>query len=207
MAADDNDDLDPDQKSRIEKLKQEADRLTGGKMRSMESEDISPDISEAFWKHIVEFESAPWISNFQRLLDAGVEMPAPDEMDDETLKAKLWEVIEKLARLRVFITSTDHLSDRELYSYLWNDSLREESPRPDLDEYSAWHLDLVSSGSEEHIYLWMKYYADEETRKQWKADWPDYEMPPHEDPPYNRDEFLPEAQYGVIDDGDPELPM
>lgn len=39
----------------------------------------------------------------------------------------------------------------------------------------------------------MKYYADEETRRQWKNDFPDYEMPEHEDPPYDRDRLLPGA--------------
>jgi hypothetical protein len=64
-----------------------------------------------------------------------------------------------------------------------------------LDEYSAWRIDLIGSGSEEDIYLWMKYYADEETRRQWKSDFPDYEMPEHEDPPYDRDRHLPGAGY------------
>jgi hypothetical protein len=39
----------------------------------------------------------------------------------------------------------------------------------------------------------MKYYADEGTRRGWLADFPDDEMPPHEEPPYDRDRFLPRA--------------
>jgi len=40
------------------------------------------------------------------------------------------------------------LSDRELYTLLWRDVLREETPM--LPDYpgSAWHLDLLGSGSE-----------------------------------------------------------
>ena len=64
-----------------------------------------------------------------------------------------------------------------------------------LDEFSAYHIDLIGSGSEEHIYLWMKCYADEKTRRQWMKDWPVYEMPEHEDPPYDRDRYLPGPGY------------
>ena len=138
-------------------------------------------------------KSAPWTTNFQQLEEAGIELPDPETMNDEKLTAKLWEVIEALARMRVFLESTNHLSDRELYTELWKDVLREETKAMVYDEYSAWHIDLIGSGSDEHTDLWMKYYADEKTRRQWMKDWPDYEMPEHEDPPYDRDRHLPNA--------------
>lgn len=52
---------------------------------------------------------------------------------------------------------------------------------------------MIGGGSDEHTYLWMKYYADEKTRRQWMNDWPDYEMPEHEDPHYDHDRSLPGA--------------
>lgn len=104
-------------------------------------------------------------THYQQLEEAGIEMPAPETMDDEKLTAKLWEVIEALARMRVFIESTNHLSDRELYTLLWSEVLREEVQAMPFDEFSAWHIDLIGSGSDEHIDLWMKYYADEKTRR------------------------------------------
>ena len=191
----DNGHDDSERKKRIDDLTRQADELAGGEMTSWKSDDLSPDIEEDFLQGVVAYESAPWTTHYQQLAEAGVELPDPETMDDEKLTAKLWEVIEALARMRVFLESTNHLSDRELYTELWKDVLREETKAMVVDEYSAWHIDLIGSGSDEHTYLWMKYYADEKTRGEWIKDWPDYEMPEHEDPPYDRDRHLPNAGY------------
>jgi hypothetical protein len=37
----------------------------------------------------------------------------------------------------------------------------------------------------------LRYYADDEVRKDWAKDFPDSELPPHETPPYDRDRLLP----------------
>jgi hypothetical protein len=157
------------------------------------SEECPPETAAQFWLSVAAYEQAPWTTHFQELVDAGVELPAPESMDDLQLAAKLSEVVDGLARMRVFLSQTDHLSDRELYTLLWKDTLREPVKDMPRDESSAWHIDLLSGGGEEDTRLYMKYYADEETRRGWLADFPDDEMPPHEEPPYDRDRFLPRA--------------
>jgi hypothetical protein len=119
----------------------------------------------------------------------------------------LWEVIGALARMRVFINQTNHLNDRELYTLLSREVLREETPMLTFDPDSAWHLDLLGSGSEEDTYLYLKYYADEDWRRQWLADFSDYEMPAHEDPPYDRDRRLPQSDDEPLPEPEPERPM
>jgi len=156
------------------------------------SDDCPPEVAAQFRQSVAAYEQAPWTTHFQLLEEAGIELPPPESMDDRQLTAKLWEVIEALAGLRVFISQTDHLSDRELYASLWHDVLRESCKDMPRDESAAWHLDLLGSGSEEDIHLHLKYYADEEYRRRWLASFPDDPMPEHEDPPYDRDRRLPQ---------------
>lgn len=66
-------------------------------------------------------------------------------MDDLQLAAKLSEILDALARMRVFLSQTDHLSDRELYTHLWGDTLREPVKDMRRDESSAWHIDSLAA--------------------------------------------------------------
>jgi len=81
--------------------------------------------------------------------------------------------------------------------------LREKNPVLLDDPIGAWHVDLLGGCSEDDIFAHMKYYADERYRQQWLADFPDYVMPAHEDPPFHRDCRLPQAyEEEPSDDGD-----
>lgn len=184
-----------DRDKRIESLKRRAEELCDGQMELGMLDDYPAETEEAFWKHVVDYEEAPWTTHFRQLESAGVSLPAPDSLNDQELTVKLWEVIHKLALLRVFIEQTNHLSDRELYRHLWTDSLREETKVLTPDENSAWHIQILGSGSEEDNRLYLKYYADEDSRQLWLEDFPNDPVPAHEDPPYDRDRLLPKPDY------------
>jgi hypothetical protein len=147
--------------------------------------------ADDFERRLIEAETAPLTTNFQQLLDRGVQVPPPETLGEEELTRKLWEVIDALADLQVFLRCTDHLSDRELYTELWTRVLRDDVEDVPVDESTSSIVDLVSTGSAESIRAWLTYYADERTRQQWQRDFPDEPMPPHQDPPYHRDGRLP----------------
>ena len=96
--------------------------------------------------------------------------------------------------LGTFLHNTNHLSDRELYTELWQEELREPTVLMPENAAFAWHIDMIGSGSEEHLALYMKYYADEEERRNWLKEWPKDVLPEREDPPYDRDRLLPRAE-------------
>jgi hypothetical protein len=191
--SDEPDQTDP--KKKIEELKRKAKELTGDEMVEGESEECPPEVKEQFWSEVVAYENAPWTTHFKQLEEAGVQLPAPEDLNDEELNAKLWEIIRRLAFMRVFLSQTDHLTDRELYTHLWSDLLREETKDLVLDQDSACHLEVLGSYGEEDMHLYLKYYADEDSRRQWHEDWPEAIIPDHEDPPFDRDRYLPKPSY------------
>jgi len=184
---------EPSQQERIAKLRAELEKL-GGNTTSLES--MPADMEEEFLRHVLDYETAQPISLLRLLENAGFEVPAPESLDKDTVKIKLKELIERLASLGTYLLHTDHLSDRELYDYLYHDGLREEAVLfPENPSY-AYMIDLTGSGSEEDNQVYLKYYADQDHRRQWVHDWPDDNLPDHEDPPFDRDGFLPKSPLG-----------
>ncbi|HET8782585.1 MAG TPA: hypothetical protein VFM63_09210 [Pyrinomonadaceae bacterium] len=184
---------EPDQEERIAKLRQELEKL-GGSAISLES--MPADMEEEFLRQVLEYETAEPISLFRLLENTGMEIPPPDQLDDTALAVKLNEIIERMASLGAYVLHTNHLTDRELYTYLYVDGLREEAVLfPENPSY-AYMIDLTGSGSETDNQLYLKYYADEEHRKRWSQEWPDDPMPEHENPPFDRDRYLPQSPIG-----------
>ena len=68
-----------------------------------ETDNLPKEISREYWEHLIAWETAPLTTHFQQLTEAGVELPDPRLLDDRHMAMKLGEVIDALARLRVFI--------------------------------------------------------------------------------------------------------
>jgi len=183
-----------DREIHIEKLRREIDGVTDGKMMDGKLSDCDPKVEEAFLEHVLALETHGFVCPFDTLVRDGFELPPPEKLDDDALTAKLRELIHALATHRLFLHSTDHLSDRELYTWLWSDSLREELMGFGLPIGNC-HLDVLGACREEDIILQMRYYADEQERARWAADFPVFPMPPREKPPFDRDRHLPQASF------------
>ena len=179
-----------DQDERIEQLKEEARRR--GQMQSFGIEDLPKDVAEQFLKRVVAFESGPTTTDFNRLTADRVPLPPPDEVPNGDIGAILWRVIFGLAKLRVFLSRTNHLSDHELYCVLWHSVLREEVTVVPQEVTGAWHVDTPGDGPESENYL--TYYATEQEREQSRKDFPDLGLPARKPPLHDRDDDVPRAE-------------
>lgn len=195
VSANENDPLDlerVDREIRINRMEEELRDLSGdGMIMAEPSADCPPEVREKFLEHVLKFERGEWTTHVDLLRRIGVELPPPDELDDAGVTAKLWEVIRGLERLRTFLYSTDHLDDRALYALLWGEALRQHTVDMSDEPTGACHLDLIGGGNDGDMQLYLRYYADEPSRQRWQRQFPDAVLPPHEDPPHDRDRHLP----------------
>ena len=194
-----SDDLNPDPLNlqavdrdiRIEKLRREIDAVAGGEMFTGKVAEADPKLEEAFLEQVLALETHGFSSPIEALATDGFTLPPPEQLNDTLLAAKLEELIRELARRRLFLHNTDHLSDRELYTWLVAVALREELMGFGLP-FGNCHLDVLGGCSEEDIIQQMRFYADDEERARWARDYPDFPMPPKVKPPFDRDRQLPQ---------------
>lgn len=125
------------------------------------------------------------------LAERGVMMPPSADLDDRALSRTLWQTIAAMASIGIYLESTDHLSDRQLYDFLREDALRELTLLFPDDPAHGEHIDPIGGCSEEDIQIYLRYYADDETRDQWAKDFPGDPLPRKETPPFDRDRLLP----------------
>jgi hypothetical protein len=82
------------------------------------------------------------------------------------------------------------LSDRELYTVLWQDTLIQEHPIVPDEFQMMTHIDLLGGWSNEDMRTYLKYYADDQERARFASE-TNAAIPEHEDPPFRRDHLLP----------------
>jgi hypothetical protein len=116
----------------------------------------------------------------------GVEIPKEPPGEEAVLRAKLMEIIEEMFEIGIVVEQTDHLSDAELYRFLVDDALLEET-LISIGGGGAWHISPVR---DEDSDIYLRYYADDETRERWHREF-GCVLPPKEKLPYDRDRLLP----------------
>ena len=119
----------------------------------------------------------------------GMDIPQVPPDDTAALRSKLMEIVEGMYEIGIVVEQTDHLSDAELYRFLVDDALLEEtiiSPGGG----GTWHISPNGEGTSEDDAIYLRYYADDETRERWHREF-GCPLPPKEKLPYDRDRLLP----------------
>lgn len=176
---------------RLGELRKEVLDRTDGPTFEAGTENLPLDIQTAFWEHVLAFESAEETTVAERLKnEAGFVPTPPDDLrGEEENKRALWQLLEALASVRVFLWGTDHLSDTELYRLLVGEALPGPTTVPPTGSEWNCRITAFEYGNDDDpdgTDIWLRYYADDQTREEW-----DEEVPPKEPLPYDRDRFLP----------------
>ena len=72
---------EPNQEVRIAKLRAKLEKLGGTVTGPLES--MPAEVEEEFLRHVLEYESAEPTSLLTWLANSGIEVPAPDQLDDK----------------------------------------------------------------------------------------------------------------------------
>jgi hypothetical protein len=170
--------------------------------------EIEPYLDEAIWEidfrllptavenrfleSMLAWERAPLVP-IARWFEPPMALQPACTLDDDQLRERLWETIEKLYSQRVVLDFTDHLPDRELYALIRRDILPATVKRVDLpDNYFHWDCSTWDCGARESgttdaedATVWLIYYATDEEREQWSLE-EGRDPPPRAVPPYPR---------------------
>lgn len=158
------------------------------------SDELQVRADDGILQYLERFHESSQRVPLELLVESGIELLPAEALTDEEITEKLWDVIRGLSFLGIYLQSTNHLCDRELYELLVGELLLEETLVIPGDPEFACNLDLVGSGSDADVDHWLRFYADQETRDDWSSQWPDYTMPERAVPPFDRDRHLPSRE-------------
>ena len=152
------------------------------------SED--PEHKEFLEKHEKFLKGESQFTAYLQLEKRGHAPPQPEGLSDEEINHALTELVWGLEDLGVYISHTDHLPDRELYTKLLDYCDEPQAYFPGKNKRAMLGWSATDSGSDEDDDAYLRYYATEKTRKQWARDFK-IKLPPRETPQYTRP-WIPE---------------
>ena len=196
---------EPDQERRIEILRRELQKLVGDTplYDSLPEEFDTADCEEELLRQTLEFATSEPIAPFTLLQNAGITISDPEQLDDTALTPMLNELIHQLASVGIYLQRTNHLSDRELYEYLYNDELRNEARLFPENPYYHYIIDVagldlnnvIESGETVDVRYYLTYYATKKEREQFAHAFPELSIPLRKKAPYDRDRFSPKPPH------------
>lgn len=163
-------------------LRDELEPYFDDSLQMLNTAEVPTAVENEFLESMLAWERAP-VLPIARWFEPELVLQAPEELSDEELHDRLWQVIHLLYGRRIVLDFTDHLSDRELYVLVYRDILPAHEKKIDLGRhYLHWDCADVSADPE----AWLRYYATEEERRVWQESTAG-DLPPTASPPYPRE--------------------
>jgi hypothetical protein len=107
-------------------LEDELRQLQDGDAFFRTSQGFPSALRESYLEDILAFESIEsGISLFDGLQQHGIELPHPEALDEEQSTSKAEQVVHALLDLQIILLGYEHMSARQFYWTLWNQTLWE----------------------------------------------------------------------------------
>jgi hypothetical protein len=107
-------------------LEEEIRRLKEEDVVFWNARDCPADMRETHLEDILAFESvSTGTSLFSGLMENGIDLPPPETLDEEQSAKKIGQVVSALMELQIILVGFEHMSAREFYRTLWNETLWE----------------------------------------------------------------------------------
>jgi hypothetical protein len=139
---------------------------------------------------VLPVDDSPKRTLLDVLTELNIKLPRPQKLTNRRLKEKLWELIDALLAQSIVLGNTDHLSDRKLYTLLWNETLHKQFV---ISPHYTLHVDMTKTGINDGMPIYLKYYASEAQRRMYSQFYPGFKMPKHIEPPQRRDHLIPDV--------------
>lgn len=155
-------------------------------------DDISlRGLIDSFKRWIKKVDEAPTTTWKEELSVRGYDFVYRLDENDAEVRLRLEILLEALAGMQVFVSNTDHLSDRELYTVLLNKHLVQAVAQIPFDNHTGCVIDIIGSEVQEDPLNWLRYYASNRERMEWAKQNVGKRLPALEQPPYSRESRLP----------------
>lgn len=163
------------------RLRDELEPFYDESMEILNVRKLSTTKENEFLASLLAWERAPTVP-ISQWFEPELKLPAPETLDDETLRTHLAHAIHQLYEKRIVLEFTEHLSDRQLYCLIVRDIL--PSPEKKIEQpknFLHWHC--LDEGADPE--LWLRYYASDQERAEWLAE-NGQALPPQQSPPHVR---------------------
>jgi hypothetical protein len=107
-------------------LEEDLKRLKDGDAMFWTSKNCPPDLRKSYVEDILAFESVEsGTSLFNGLQEQGIDLPAPEKLNEQESAKKIEEVLLALQELQIVLVGFEEMSARQFYWTLWNQTLWE----------------------------------------------------------------------------------
>jgi hypothetical protein len=162
-------------------LRNELERFYDESLMVVDTQRMSTRFENEYLSSILAWERAPSLP-ISQWFEPELVLPPHDTLSDAQMQQWLDQTLRQLFDRNILLDFTGHLSDRQLYCLIARDILPEREKKVAIaNTYLHWQcIDPVVE--EEN---WLRYYADDDERREWQLD-TGLALPPMEELPFPR---------------------